>query len=87
MEVLKPNDGTVYVQESLYQNGIGGFELQTMSYTGSDGQVHTCFSVEIRSWKEEQTDGWGKKIFDGSLEDAIDVFRAGLQAQKEANLG
>lgn len=83
MQILKPGDGTVYAHGTLYQNQIGGINLQTMSYTGGDGQIHTCFSVEIHSWKAEPTEGWGRRIFDGSLEEAIDIFRAGLQARKE----
>lgn len=86
METLKLNDGTVHSHGTLTQSEVGSIDLGTMAYSGSDGQVHFAYSVEVRSWKAGQEAGWGRRIFEGSLEEAIDIFRAGLEARKEAQV-
>ena len=80
MEDMKLTDEAIYPEMRIAQHNVGELEISTMAFIGSFPENHVRFAhkitVRAASQKEE---GWGKKIFEGSLAELIALV-------KEANL-
>ena len=66
-------DDTRYAQSSIAQLGIGKLEIETMAYRIWNKELAYISKIEIRSLKAGDMAGWGKRIFDGTLGELIDL--------------
>jgi len=74
-----PENGTTYTSSRIAQLNVGELEIHTMAYPSSKGTRYS-YSIELRSLKAAPIEGWGKKIFEGALEDLINLV---LSTKKE----
>jgi len=68
---VKYNDGFATSDSKFAQNGLGAIYIETLFY---DHQQETYMQVIKIYHKAEGYNGWGKKIFEGTLKDLITLI-------------
>ncbi len=76
MDSMKRGEGTVYTESRMSQIGIGQLVIETMAYVSElDGTVANK-EIRVSSLKVANAgNGWGKDIFEGTLEQLIDLIQ------------
>ena len=76
---------TYFTIADAHQFGVGQIELHSMAYA-SDTRLCFAAKVSVRSLKSEKDQtGWGETIFQGSLEELIDLITEAKE-HKHANI-
>lgn len=79
------NEPTLYNESSIKQMGIGKLGFEQMTYQ-SDGVTTHYYIIEISDGKQEEK-GWGKVIFNGTLEELIAlVNKANSEVEKASEI-
>jgi len=83
MKTMEPAEGTIHTDQRITQVDIGALEVTTMTYSTSSQSIAFCHGITVRAWYPGAS-GWGTVIFEGSLEDLINLIKK-AKTQEEVN--
>ena len=75
MQDMEPNEGTIYPDMRIAQNGVGMLEVEAMAFSSISPEPHTRFAHRISICDASKNPiGWGDVIFKGTLKELIDLI-------------